>query len=612
MEQVLAGLIAAVGGVGLVAVLAIFFWDRVERFLSFVGTVLSRIPPLYRFGRRQAVRFAMQARLHRLARRIGRRAPLAARRVRIRWVDASTTTREAFLSRRRVVIRLRDTPNSDENFVHAAVLLVGDGLLPRLEAQLSPDQDRALKLYVAGKLLEAARDSVRSYYIATYVGPETEASSRVAEYWDAFEELTPAGLFFEVMLPELEFLGDKVFGRRPIAQVPPEVDRTIGFLVGVARRRAQEEINLTLDLEYCRFAVVIVGRPEKLGSPTPWIRYVNDALATRGIESIYLIGFWTNRRVMHSIAEAFRRQYSARAQVQEEVLLADGRRAKAYVVQMRSRRPSIYRVRGSETAALLRTGSPPYESRSLLGTVVSFGGGGYGFLALDDGRDDVFFHRSECENDPAFISRGDRVECDVERASDGWRASRVRFVRCLLPDGPPLPSAPTTETASLLASRPPTTPSGPPGYRGTVQRFGAGGYGFLRLDGETQDLYFRREDCVDAPDFIDRGMTVWVDSVDPGGNHAYGVRFDPLSERPATPLPESEEGEPGPYAARVVRFGGGGYGFLRIDGDGRDLYFHRDDCHDAPEFIERGTRVWVDEVDFVETRARGVSFDSAT
>lgn len=56
---------------------------------------------------------------------------------------------------------------------------------------------------------------------------------------------------------------------------------------------------------------------------------------------------------------------------------------------------------------------------------------GYGFIAPNDGRDDVFVHRSSIDN-LAYgegLSEGEQVEFDIEETPKGLSATNVRRVQ---------------------------------------------------------------------------------------------------------------------------------------------------------------------------------------
>lgn len=101
-----------------------------------------------------------------------------------------------------------------------------------------------------------------------------------------------------------------------------------------------------------------------------------------------------------------------------------------------------------------------------LGTVVRFDEiKGYGFIAPDDGGEDVFVHANELRDRAASLATGNRVEFGVLDGGRGLKAYDVRLV-----DGePPAPRPATTGgplPSGALAPKP--TPVSSPSPRATT------------------------------------------------------------------------------------------------------------------------------------------------
>ena len=113
-------------------------------------------------------------------------------------------------------------------------------------------------------------------------------------------------MFFQVFLQELEYLGDKVFGRRRDDLVIKEVDSFVEFLRPIAARRVGEESDLEFKGEYCRFALVIIGKPEKLlTSIEPYVGYIRKVLLPANVETIYILARPENEAKIKSICSRF-------------------------------------------------------------------------------------------------------------------------------------------------------------------------------------------------------------------------------------------------------------------------------------------------------------------
>ena len=496
---------------------------------------LSHFRPLYKWGRKRYTRTTLEARAGKLFKRLNDDAPFLTDRMKVEWVDPDTS-RASFLQNGKIVVRLRFDDRADQNLVHAASLFVSTSLLFKAKRYLGQEQRDSLDLYVTAKLLEQADDGLVDVFLSEYLLPRTDEESRVSDYFSAYETLARAGLFFDVLLREVDFLGAKVFGRRSVPDLPPEVDGFIDMLETLALRAWRERVDLTLLREYCRTAVVIVGMQEKVEEGIgAWTRFIEGVLVPRNAESIYLLGMWRNRQMLKEIASQFADRYELIASRRATPIFADGLEREAAIVVLQKHDPSVFQPRTSERRnRLATTNGDPQQTADVLARVRSFGDQGYGFLELDTGEGDIFFHLKDCLDPPSFIARGDRVACDLILDEDEARrrARSVRFLQL----------APTQEPRDVLAAR---AREARDSSQNTAQGNG-GASGEAPFPAREVD----REDA--APTF--------------------------------EPAPE------GRVRAEVCSFGDKQFGFLELP-DGRQAFFHVNDCEDPPTVVRVGEKV---------------------
>lgn len=120
---------------------------------------------------------------------------------------------------------------------------------------------------------------------------------------------------------------------------------------------------------------------------------------------------------------------------------------------------------------------------------------GFGFIARDDGGEDVFVHRTAAGYDG--LNEGDRVSFEVVRGAKGANAERVRVLeRSIVPRRAPRPSSGRHDRFS----DDPGWGGGPnvdvetlPLQTGTIKRYDAEkGFGFISPDDGSADVFLHR------------------------------------------------------------------------------------------------------------------------
>ena len=305
MEEVLKYVIPSLSPAVLLLLALLLAPEKIEKWSALLWKLLSKLGGLFRSAHKRYVKHDLQGRINDFVRGLRKQLPgITATRFKIEWIDP-TVDRKAFVDRGELVMRLRRDDPHDHNFVHGSYLFVSEMLLKKAKRYISRSQKEALDLFVCSKLLESEKPAVVTFFLDEYLHPGTETpKSKVALYVDDFAIIDKGGLFFPVLAQELEFLGEKVFGRRRDDQIVKEVDGLVHFLKPIATRTVGDHSDLDHDGSYCRFAIVIVGKPSKLlTSIEPYVGFIRGSLKPKQTETIYLLGRAENERRLQEICE---------------------------------------------------------------------------------------------------------------------------------------------------------------------------------------------------------------------------------------------------------------------------------------------------------------------
>lgn len=353
MSALLATLAAlGVGGGGLTifAVFYLLFYpEKIEIWSSLLWKAASNIKRFTTFAHKRYLKHDLQGRVNEFTKGLSEEAPyLASKRVEVQWTEPPDVTRQGFLQDGHVIVRLRRDDPQESNFVHAAYMIVSSSLLHKLKKYISPSQRQAVDLKVMTDLLRKEKPSTVSLFLEEYLHPKTaKAGSKIPQLMDTFESIDEGGLFYQVLLQELELLGDKVFlgAKHKNSRVVVEVTKAIEFLERVATRSIGEDVPLYFDGDYCRFAIVIMGKRAKMTpSGEVYSTYIQKELVPKNIETLYIVGTQDNSEVIDNVCAAVAETFERYRTHNSEVTLRykdgdDERREKReqYLVILRKR-----------------------------------------------------------------------------------------------------------------------------------------------------------------------------------------------------------------------------------------------------------------------------------
>jgi len=308
---VLKPLLIGLPPVAVLLIILLFFPEKIEKWSALLWKLLSLTGRICGFAKKRYIKHDLQGRVNDFVRRLRKASPGCFNdKLELEWVD-SDIKRAAFLADGRVVLRLRSNDPHDHNFVHGSYLYISKCLLRKTKQYLSSPQKVAIDLFASSKLIKEEKPAVIEYFLNEYLHPLTsDPVSKQAKLIDDFAVIDRAGYFFPLFIQELEYIGDKVFGRKRDQMIVNEVYNLIDFLKPLSERRIGDETDLDFNGNYCKFAIVIVGKPAKLLiSIEPYVYFINRKIIPTKVDTIYIVGRKENKSKLDQLCSEFSEKY---------------------------------------------------------------------------------------------------------------------------------------------------------------------------------------------------------------------------------------------------------------------------------------------------------------
>jgi len=301
-----------------IALFLFFLWvkypDNVKIVLSQIWCALSFI--FKKWAGRHYVKSHLEATLGKKIEKINKEVQgLDADKIKI--VLVQNATRETFIKERTLVIRLQHKENHYENLVNVAVIYAENFLYSKLELHLNNDQRTSINLYTAKSLLKDRGEAALQFLHKNYYLPVAKNNETIQTYFEKLEKIDNRGLFYNVFVQEMVFLGNKVYFKKKPEGIDNEVKEFVDFLENFAQReRGEVSIKKTFPGTNIKMAFILVALKEKreLGMLDNYVRYAEDLLS-QGMESIYALGWAKNVSFVGEVATAIKKQITNLAEI---------------------------------------------------------------------------------------------------------------------------------------------------------------------------------------------------------------------------------------------------------------------------------------------------------
>lgn len=295
-------LISSIGFFGFLVYFILFHPEKFEKFSSYLW---KWIRFFYRGAEKQYIRHDIQGRVNdfvsnKLTKELTNFEPI---KIKIEWVNEDQT-KEDFISNGQIVVRMRQSDNQNKNFVNASMVFVAQNLLVKAKRYISQKQKESIDLFACKKLFEDEKHEIIDQFVQTFLIDKTE-DDKISNYFDKYDLIDKAGLFFPVFIQEMTFLGEKVFAKRKDDTIIKEVNNLIEFLEKYSQRTiGEEEIPKEFHGVYCNFSIMIIGKSFKvnLQGKNPYINVLGNHCKNK-IQTLYLIGSTKHKDFIDDVAK---------------------------------------------------------------------------------------------------------------------------------------------------------------------------------------------------------------------------------------------------------------------------------------------------------------------
>jgi len=212
-------------------------------------------------------------------------------RIKIEWVGKDEEEKIVFEDYETIIV-IRNKEHRNKNFVHAAYFFTSEVLLKKVKDKLSKSQKKSLNLFTTKNVLEKQSASSVEQFMYDYFKPEIERSEKIREYIKKFCDIEKIGLFFPVLIKELDYIGGKIFlSTEDVQEIRSEVNNLIDFLHNFSTRSERDNTQEVFSGKYTKCAIKIVA--------TAITREANNVKSQKqnieksfndGCENIYIIG----------------------------------------------------------------------------------------------------------------------------------------------------------------------------------------------------------------------------------------------------------------------------------------------------------------------------------
>lgn len=223
--------------------------------------------------------------------------------LKIEWVNDDK--KDVFTKNNQVIIRVKQSSNPHENLVTAVSEYVNEGLLHNVRRYLNKDVIETSKILMTKRIVAEAGRTSLTFLDENYIIPKLEADEELKDLYETLTKIDNNGMFVDVMLNEFKNAAMLIYGNIPDPELMAESKEFMRYLYDIAVGISDDVEKLCFNRDYFKVAIFLTASNNTLrrAGIQPFVDAVRKNL-DNGIETIYIFGLGSKRKVAQSISEA--------------------------------------------------------------------------------------------------------------------------------------------------------------------------------------------------------------------------------------------------------------------------------------------------------------------
>jgi len=329
--------------------LIVYFIKNPEKFEKFIALLAKFFNFLTNKFDKTYIKYDLQGKINDYLKIISKKVKhIDIKKINIQWVDVVNQTRENFIKDGNLIIRLHKSDNQNRNIVNASMAFISHSFLKKAKSYVAKYQRESLDLYVCYDLLKNEKSEILDQFVQDFMKEKMD-SDKIADLFEKYEDINKAGIFYPILVQELTFLGEKVFGKkRDDQKIYEEVQQLIFYLNNYANRKFKDDSIADFNGQYCKFAIRIIGKQYKVVTDGERIYINNLNKINSGNETIYLIGNISNKPFIKSVVEKCKNKINYSVLIEEtySAIIKDTEgndyNVNSYLMILRSNKIAVY------------------------------------------------------------------------------------------------------------------------------------------------------------------------------------------------------------------------------------------------------------------------------